>query len=708
LDSNVWDREVDLLLKKFILLLMAIPVFAGPTISPSTATVKLGNTIQFSSTNTVTYTMIAGSRGSITSGGLYTAPSTMTVRNQIAGCPIVPNDHIYNVDITSLPVDSNSAGRMANIGSGIPLNFTDDQFPVNIMTSATSSDTMKFYYTDSSDGEKYPILAAPYRGVETNLYPADYFAQDRHQLGLNTDNCEFFEIYNYYPVGTATVNGCPTCNAQSGVRWDGTSYQLANGDGATDAAGLYLQPLALRYDEMKRGQVNHALRFTLSNGYNYSGFSWPGTNFAANCGTLATCVPYGSRFRLKSTFSEAGFSPPALAVIRALKKHGMFMSDGGINFHVQSMGDVFTDTSTYAALINEIPGSALDSGDFEIVDESSLMVSSATGRVKYPNSTNTTPVDFAIVLASDTVNHTSTTIHIALQPVTVGWKNPAFPANDGALNVMAGTPQFQIPYWVNGATTTTVSCTMAPTVGSLTSDCLYTPPSAQNNQVQVTTVTITPTGADATNSVFFPLVVYSTNGIRVDVGGKASTISSPVIPYSASNYGPDATGNLWFADAVGMNPPWYGQDDMSFPQAAWPGTTDVGLWYTARHGIADGAYSAVVPNGSYALKVNYAWDESPVTNRVQAIESQNTTIISSTAFVAKLTSTPYTTAFSSAVVTVSDNNFYLAFRYPETSGFTLVNSWSLIPISISTVPANGSLPRAFRGNGIFRGRGTYK
>lgn len=694
---------------KWLLLIPFAPsaLLAAPTVSPSTPTVYVGNQIQFTSPDAVTWSMYPGSVGTISAGGLYTAPASIPPKNTIAGCPVLPNDHIYNVDITSLPVHSSSTARMANVGAGIAINF-EVSFPLNVMDNTTPTDTMKFYYTTSSDGRSYPILPAPYRGVENSLYPADYFAQDRHQLGVNTDTCQFTEIYNYYPVGANVVQSCPTCNAQSGTQWGPMSYQLANGDGSTDAAGLYVQPLAIRYDELKTGEINHALRFTLSNGYNYSGFDWPGTNFAANCATHATCFPYGSRLRLKASFSEAGFSTTALAVIRALKKYGMFSADGGINFHIQTMADVLSDTTTFNALMVEIPASALDSGDFEVVNETSLMVSTATGRVNIPNGFKVVPDNYAVVIATKNSDSTATYTYVAVQPVTVGFKNPAFPARSAGISVMSATPQFQIPYWVRGATTTTASCTMSPTIGTLSADCLYTAPTTGVVASSTTIVTITPTGvAVTTGTIRFPLTVLSSDAIRMDVGGRATlAITSPVIPYDAAgNYGPDATGKFWAADPIGNMPAWYAFEDGSYPQPSWPATTDVGLYYTNYHGASDTAWSAMVPNGNYTLTLKYAAiDANLVKNSSHTVDSQGTTILTTSTVIVPAFAA-YTPADHSYSVSVTNNTFYFALRQVYNGFFPFISAWKL---NFDSASSPATVTTRFKGSLQFKGNVRVK
>lgn len=661
----------------------AVPATVGPSgppvVTPSTPIAMVGGTVQLSSTYSVVYSMYPGSTGTVSAIGLYQAPiGFFTSKNAIAGVPLVPNDHIYNVDITSLPVDSLSASRIANIAGSVPMQI-ETAMPLNIFTNATPKTTMKFYYTTSSDGKQYPITPAPYTGVENALYPSDYFAQDRHQLGVNRENLQITEIYNKYPPPTGSIEGCPTCTAQSGIQYGPMSYQLANGDGSTDAAGMQILPLLIRYDELKAGAINHALRFTLSNGYNYTGFLWPGTNLSPQCGNLSTCFPYGSRLRLKKSFNISGFTPTAQVILTALKTYGMFMADNGQTMALQAQADVGSDTTTWTVINSELRfASHPDQTDFEMVDETSLMVSTASGRVNISNGRMVVPDNYAIVIASNTVDGTATYVYIAIQPVTVGTMNTPFPANSGTLVTMAGMPQFQIPYWVNGASVTTVNCTMTPTIGSLTSDCLYTAPASGITASSTTVVTITPTGAATSlGAISFPLTIMSSDAIRVDVGGKASSISSPVIPYVGPNYGPDFTGHLWAGDATGLIPPWYALDDNSSPQASWivVGSTDVGLSYTDRHGASDGGWGAMVPNGNYTLTLRFATnDANGIALSSVTIDSQNLVILSTAT---KVMTTPYLTSVKTFPIQVTNNQFYFAIRQVYVSNFPQLTAWML-------------------------------
>ena len=641
----------------------------------------LGGQVQFTSQNSVTWSLAPGSTGTINSAsGLYTAPVSFAAKNQIAGCPLLPNDHIYNTRIDALPLDSSSTVRIGNV-SNVALGF-EVSFPVNIMSLATPTTSMNFFYTTNYNGQSFPLLAFPYQGVENEAIPNSYIdSDDRHALGVNTDNCKFYEIYKPVPVGTLTPFGCPTCNASSGVEYDAMSYKLAdntNGNGGTtDAAGMFIQPLAIRYSELKAGAINHAMRMTLANGFLFNGSSWPATNSTNECNDAVKCFPYGSRIRLKSAFNISSYSPPAQVILTALKKYGAFVADGGISFHIQTMSDVTADTITWNAILSEIQNAGISKNSFEQVDESSLMISTFTGNVNLSNP-YVIPDNFASVMATNISDGvTSSSVSIAIQPVTIGHKNIPFPPNSAGLSVMAGTPQFQIPYFINGATNTSVNCTISPTVGTLTSGCLYTAPAIQVNSLSTATVTIAPTGTAGTVAAYsFPLVIFPSDGIRFNVGGMSSDPTAPVPPYDAQgNYGPDAGGKYWWSDTAGNIPPWYSKQDGYYPPTSWPSSTDIGLFYTRRNDTSDGAYSAMVPNGNYTLTLGFGTDDSGgFQNSSGTIDSQGIVLLN----YQSLLHAAYTPNTLSYPITVTNNQFYFAIRQVDPTQGVMLNKWSLL------------------------------
>jgi hypothetical protein len=682
-------------MKKFLLILLTSPCFANPSVVPSSTSVFVGGTVQFISVDTVTWSLVAGSTGTISAGGLYTAPTSFQAKNVMDGCPLLPNDHLFNTDISSLPVDSNSATRIANILGGTSGYIQIEvSFPHNVMFNTTPTTTTVSLNTSNNDGT-YSMLPFPYTGVENNLLPADYFAQDRHILGVNTDTCQFSEFYNFYPVGKN--GGCPTCNTQGNVKYDGMSYNLPDtgggSGGGVDAAGMFLQPLAFRYSELKAGHIDHALRFTLANGYISSSHIWPAqANANPGCTPSSSCVPYGARFRLKPTFDITPYTATTQVILRALKKYGMFMTDGGTSMHIQSMNDVVDDTTTYQAIQSEIRfNNVVSQWGFDIVDETSLMVSTATGKVLVPNTFNVVPSSYAVVIASKTSDHTTTQVYVALQPVTVGTYNPAFQANGPAISVMAGTPQIQIPTIVNGSATKTVSCSMSPTIGSITSGCGYTAPTSGVRSASTTIVTMTAT-ADSTATINFPLTVFSSDAIRINAGGFSNNITT-VAYDSANDYGPDRQGKVWATDPTGIGFMNSIKQDSSFSPSLWVSSNtdpDIGLFYNQWPGIADGAYSAIVPNGNYSLLMGFACGD-PGNNSMpsfnQSIDTQGSTIISTAAARSIMENTNYVSVSTTVPITVTNNQFYFAMREVDYSSHTLINKWSLTLNSLILPPS---------------------
>lgn len=692
--------------KSIAILFLAASASAAPVVTPKSTSTFVGGTVTITSTDTITCAMASGSTGTVTSGCVFTAPRSIRVKSVLDGVQMLPNDHVYNTRIDSAPVDSNSTSRINALlgGTSAYIQF-ETNFPHNVMSDVTPTVARHFLYNSSNDGN-FPILPAPYTGVEATIAPDDYFARDRHVLGVSTSPAtgRFYDIYNEYPTGTNP--SCPTCNSQSGIQYGGMSYDLAvlGTGGTTDAAGLYVQPLLLTYADLKSDEIKHALRFTMANGYIQSAFIWPGTaNATPGCTPSSACTPYGARWRLKSSFPISSYSAPTQKVLTALKRYGMFMADGGTTMHLQANIDVMLDTTTYNTIQQEFQfGNIASQFAFEQVDESSYMVSASSGHVKTTNG-YTTPDNYAEVVVTKVSDSSTTTVRIALQGVTVGTYNPAWQAGGAVLNVMAGTPQFQIPYWVKGATTTTATFSMSPTVGSLTSGGLYTAPTSGVTASSTTLITISPT-VDSTNTITFPLTVFSSDSIRVKLGGVSSFGSLPTD--SLGNYGPDATGKYWAVDPPGTQLGNSTKQDGGYPTSMWVSsatTPNIGLWYTYWPGFNDVGWGAIVPNGNYTLTMGFGIGDpggTGISSRDQRIDSQGVTLISTGAFASFLGTTNYVPKTATFTVTVTDTRFYFALRTTNDAKGTLINWFKLTPNAssptiTSSLTASGTTGAAF-------------
>ena len=133
-------------------------------------------------------------------------------------------------------------------------------------------------------------------------------------------NAKLYELY----IGRKTDAGWQA--AQSST-FDLKSNKLRpKGWTSTDAAGLPIFPAIIRYDELERGMVEHAMRFTVRN--TRKAYVYPATHYASNK-TSENLPRMGERYRLRQDFDTTGFSPHAKAILKGLQKYGMFMADNG-------------------------------------------------------------------------------------------------------------------------------------------------------------------------------------------------------------------------------------------------------------------------------------------------------------------------------------------------------------------------------------------
>ena len=105
---------------------------------------------------------------------------------------------------------------------------------------------------------------------------------------------------------------------------------------STDAAGLPIFPAVVRFDEVERGMVEHAMRFTIRN--SRRAYVYPATHHASSK-TDVNLPRMGERFRLRQDFDISGFSPHAQAILKGLKKYGMFVADNGGDWRISVAPD---------------------------------------------------------------------------------------------------------------------------------------------------------------------------------------------------------------------------------------------------------------------------------------------------------------------------------------------------------------------------------
>lgn len=294
---------------------------------------------------------------------------------QIGSCPIFPADNVWNTPIDHLPVDPQSAAYVNSIGAttGLHPDFGSGLWqggPIGIpyvtVPGTQKKVPINFYYASESDPGPYPIP------VNVPIEGGKFSNGDRHILMLDVDNCILYEAYKAYPLF-----GGRRWLAGSGAVYDLNSNALRPaGWTSADAAGLPIFAGLCRRDEVVAGEIRHALRFTASQTRNE--YIWPARHKASSSSD-PNLPPMGQRFRLKSTFDVSGFSPDVQVILTALKKYGMILADNGSNWYISGAPDEGWDNDVLHEL-GQVHG-----GDFEAVDESSLMIDPDSGQAVQPS-----------------------------------------------------------------------------------------------------------------------------------------------------------------------------------------------------------------------------------------------------------------------------------------------------------------------------------
>ena len=248
-------------------------------------------------------------------------------------CPVFPKSNPWNHRVDSLPVAANSDEIISSIGAngsvhadfgsglweGAPIGI-----PITVVGKRQAKKRVSFEYADESDRGPYPIP----RNVK--IEGGRSSTGDRHAIVVDRDSCRLYELFSLYPRG----NGW---RAGSGAIWNLRSNKLRPaGWTSADAAGLAILPGLARYDEVKRGRIDHALRFTVQR--TRRAYVFPARHYASSSDD-PSLPPMGLRLRLKASFDVSGFPSQARVVLVALKRYGMLVSDNGSSWYITGAPD---------------------------------------------------------------------------------------------------------------------------------------------------------------------------------------------------------------------------------------------------------------------------------------------------------------------------------------------------------------------------------
>jgi hypothetical protein len=264
----------------------------------------------------------------------------------LAALEVFPPDNPWNLVVFDWPLHPNSKNIIASIGGNKVFRCNADMGFVLVPPDQKKVDVKLIAYAGESDKGPYPVPD----NVPIEGWPADYKRGsggdritlddvqrdamkkdgDRHALVVDPVNRMLYEFYQLkktdqgWQAAQASIFDLKT-NKMRPEEWT-----------SSDAAGLPVFPATVRYDELKRGIVEHAMRVTVVK--TRRAFVYPARHFASRL-TDENLPRMGERIRLRQDFNVSGFPPEVQAILKGLKKYGMFVADNGLDWAISVAPD---------------------------------------------------------------------------------------------------------------------------------------------------------------------------------------------------------------------------------------------------------------------------------------------------------------------------------------------------------------------------------
>ncbi len=286
-----------------------------------------------------------------------------------SGCPLFPADNVWHADVSRLPVHPRSGAYLAAMGTGagIHADFGSGTWeggpigiPYTVVGAGQPRVPVRFGYAGECDPGPYPIPPdAPVEGGPG----AD---GDRHVLVVQAGSCRLYELFDAHREGGGWRAG-------SGAVWNLRSNRLRPaGWTSADAAGLPILAGLVRYEEVARGRVDHAIRVTVDR--SQAAYLWPARHHAGQAGS--SLPPMGLRLRLKAGVDLGGFPAQARVILRAMRTHGLVVADNGSSGFIGGVPDERWDNDALHQLRR------VTLADFEAVDTGPLRISPASAAAR--------------------------------------------------------------------------------------------------------------------------------------------------------------------------------------------------------------------------------------------------------------------------------------------------------------------------------------
>ncbi|WP_367873381.1 hypothetical protein [Luteolibacter sp. Populi] len=297
---------------------------------------------------------ILGPQPAVAAPILFNTPQADAV---VSAMQIMPLDSPWNEDVSRRPVLSNSDAMVSRITSdlvtGVNANrgflwlFEEMNFAL-VPDNQPAQPVEFFQYPQQSDFDggtspfgSYPIpVNLPIETWPTGTgsmtleqWQTSSVSGDRHSIIVMPGTGNLWETWL-----TRRVGG--NWRAANGAKFPLNNNSLRPaGWTSGDAAGLPMFPALVRYNEVQRGMVEHAMRVVVKKSRRE--YIYPATHHASVDNTTDPNVPaMGQRLRLKAGYViNPSWTIQEKAVLLGLKKYGAFVADNGNFFSISITPD---------------------------------------------------------------------------------------------------------------------------------------------------------------------------------------------------------------------------------------------------------------------------------------------------------------------------------------------------------------------------------
>jgi len=253
---------------------------------------------------------------------------------------VFPPDNPWNQLVEDWPLHPNSKNIIASIGADKPFRYNADMGFILIPPGQKRIELQKLDSPAESDKGPYPIpdnlpienWPVGCQGMTLDDVQRDKanIGGDRHGIIVDPVNRMLWEFWL-----TKKVAGGWVAN-QASIFDLKTNKLRPDGWTSADAAGLPIFPAVVRYDELRRGVIDHAVRVSVVK--TRRDYVAPATHYASPH-TNEEYPRMGERIRLRRDFDISGFSPNVQVILKALKRYGMFVADNGIDWAISVAPD---------------------------------------------------------------------------------------------------------------------------------------------------------------------------------------------------------------------------------------------------------------------------------------------------------------------------------------------------------------------------------